>query len=165
MLAPMLILSAIIFISGLMPGIPLTWVGSVLQTVGLPVPDYTLGGIESASGSLDMIWVIGVLFAGFGIGAVIFYCAGRSKRVHQLDNYAGGHFLSADVRYQYSDNFYAGLMHLIGGWYRGSFLWLEKGIASTIEFLSLGMQGLYRRANAEFYLLSTALFLIAWVVI
>ncbi|MCU7931734.1 MAG: NADH dehydrogenase subunit [Candidatus Thiodiazotropha sp. (ex Codakia rugifera)] len=165
MMVPMLILAAIIFITGLFPGIPLAWVASVQEVIGLPVTDYTLGGVESVSGSLDMIWVIGVLFAGFGIGAVIFYSAGRSKRVHQLDNYAGGHFLSADVRYQYSDNFYAGLMHLIGGWYRGSFLWLEKSVTSLVDFISLVMQGLYRRANAEFYLLSTALFVIAWVVI
>jgi NADH-quinone oxidoreductase subunit M len=165
MMIPMLILAGIIFITGLLPGIPLAWVASALQTIGLSSPDFTLGGIESSSGALDMIWVIGVLFAGFGIGAVIFYSAGRSKRVHQLDNYAGGHFLTADVRYQYSDNFYAGLMHLIGGWYRGSFLWLEQSVKSLVEFLSLGMQGIYRRANAEFYLLSTALFVIAWVVI
>jgi NADH-quinone oxidoreductase subunit M len=164
MLAPMLILCAIIFITGLLPGIPLGWVAAAQQAVGLPVPDYTLGGIASNSGSLDMIWVIGVLFAGFGVGALIFYSAGPSKRVHQLDNYAGGHFLTADVRYQYSDNFYAGLMHLIGGWYRGSFLWLEQGVKSLVEFLSLFMQGLYRRANAEFYLMSTALLVIAWVV-
>ncbi|MCU7843030.1 MAG: NADH dehydrogenase subunit [Candidatus Thiodiazotropha sp. (ex Monitilora ramsayi)] len=165
MMIPMLILAAIIFITGLLPGIPLAWVASVQEAVGLSVPNYTLGGVESASGSLDMIWVIGVLFAGFGIGALVFYSAGKSKRVHQLDNYAGGHFLTADIRYQYSDNFYAGLMHLIGGWYRGSFLWLEKSVKSLVEFLSLGMQGIYRRANAEFYLLSTALFVIAWVVI
>jgi NADH-quinone oxidoreductase subunit M len=68
------------------------------------------------------------------------------------------------VRYQYSDNFYSGLMHLIKGWYRGSFQWLENSITSLVEFLSLGMQGIYRRANSEFYLLSTALFIIAWVV-
>ncbi len=165
MMIPMLILAAIIFLTGLLPGIPLTWVASALQSIGLPVVDYTLGGVSSSSGSLDMIWVIGVLFAGFGIGALIFYSAGPSKRVHQLDNYAGGHFLTADVRYQYSDNFYAGLMHLIKGWYRGSFLWLENGVKSLVDLLSLGMQGIYRRANAEFYLLSTALFVIAWVVI
>jgi NADH-quinone oxidoreductase subunit M len=165
MMLPMLILAVIIFLTGLLPGIPLTWVASALASIGLASPDITLGGIEAGSGGLDMIWVIGVLFAGFGIGALIFYSAGRSKRVHQLDNYAGGHFLTSDVRYQYSDNFYAGLMHLIGGWYRGSFLWLEQGIKSLVDFLSLGMQGVYRRANAEFYLLSTALFVIAWVVI
>ena len=164
MMIPMLILAGTIFTTGLLPGIPLTWVTAALQTIGLTGPEITLGGIESSSGSLDMIWVIGVLFAGFGIGAVIFYSAGPSKRVHQLDNYAGGHFLSADVRYQYSDNFYSGLMHLIRGWYRGSFQWLENSITSLVEFLSLGMQGIYRRANSEFYLLSTALFIIAWVV-
>lgn len=164
MLIPMLILTAIIFVTGLFPGIPLAWVASALQAIGLPVPDITLGGVQSPSGSLDMIWVIGVLFGGFGVGALIFYSAGRSKRVHQLDNYAGGHFLTADVRYQYSDNFYAGLMHLIGGWYRGSFLWLEQGVKSLVEFLSLFMQGIYRRANAEFYLLTVTLFVIAWVV-
>ncbi|MCU7859045.1 MAG: NADH dehydrogenase subunit, partial [Candidatus Thiodiazotropha sp. (ex Lucinoma kastoroae)] len=81
MTIPMLILAAIIFITGLLPGIPLAWVASVQQVIGLPATDFTLGGIESVSGSLDMIWVIGVLFAGFGIGAVIFYSAGRSKRV------------------------------------------------------------------------------------
>lgn len=165
MMLPMLILAGIIFVTGLLPGIPLTWVSAALDSIGLASPDITLGGIEADSGGLDMIWVIGVLFAGFAIGALIFYSAGRSKRVHQLDNYAGGHFLTSDVRYQYSDNFYAGLMHLIGGWYRGSFLWLEQGVKSLVDFLSLGMQGIYRRANAEFYLLSTALFVIAWVVI
>ena len=165
MMIPMLLLAAIIFFTGLLPGIPLAWVASVQQTIGLPLVDFSLGGIEASSGSLDMIWVIAVLFAGFGVGALIFYSAGRSKRVHQLDNYAGGHFLTSDVRYQYSDNFYAGLMHLIGGWYRGSFSWLENGFTSLVEFLSLVMKGIYRRANAEFYLMSTALFVIAWVVI
>ncbi|MET0028180.1 MAG: proton-conducting transporter membrane subunit [Candidatus Thiodiazotropha sp.] len=165
MMLPMLILATLIFLTGLLPGIPLAWVASVQESLGLPSIDFTLGGIAAKSGSLDMIWVIGVLFAGFGVGALIFYSAGRSKRVHQLDNYAGGHFLTADVRYQYSDNFYAGLMHLIGGWYRGSFLWLEKSITSLVEFLSLVMKGVYRRANPEFYMMSAVLFLIAWVVI
>ena len=45
-----------------------------------------------------------------------------------------------------------------------SYYGLESSIRSLVEFLSLGMQGIYRRANAEFYLLSTALFVIAWVV-
>lgn len=62
MMIPMLILAAIIFITGLFPGIPLAWVASVQEVIGLPATDYTLGGVESVSGSLDMIWVIGVLF-------------------------------------------------------------------------------------------------------
>jgi NADH-quinone oxidoreductase subunit M len=113
-----------------------------------------------------MIWVVGVLFAGFGVGALVFFgMGGRSKRVHQLDNYAGGHFLTADVRYQYSDNFYAGLMHLIGPWYRGSFRWLEGIVASGVDFASFTMNGLYRFVQPMLFLLTAAVLAVAWLVL
>ena len=89
----------------------------------------------------------------------------RSKRVHQLDNYAGGHFLTADTRYQYSDNFYPGLMHLIGPWYRKSFRWLERGLISAVDTLSLGTQGLYGAAHPSFYLLAVVVLVLSWVVL
>jgi formate hydrogenlyase subunit 3/multisubunit Na+/H+ antiporter MnhD subunit len=166
MLVPMLILSVIVFVTGLMPGIPLAWVAAAQAALGLPVIEQTLGGVQSVAGSLDMIWIVGVLFGGFGVGALVFYrLGGKSKRVHQLDNYAGGHFLTADVRYQYSDNFYAGLMHLIGPWYRGSFQWLENGLTSAIELLSQGMAGLYRATQPASYLLAAAVLAFAWVLI
>jgi NADH-quinone oxidoreductase subunit M len=112
-----------------------------------------------------MIFVVSVLFGGFGVGAVIFYLmGGPSRRVHQLDNYAGGHFLTAETRYQYSDNFYAGVMHLIGPWYRGSFQWLENAISSAVTLVSLGMNGVYRTVQPAFYLLVGAVLTMAWVV-
>ncbi len=136
------------------------------QAVGLPVPSYTLvrGGVGQRLPGYDL-GERGLVCRFRYPVRCIFYSAGPSKRVHQLDNYAGGHFLSADVRYQYSDNFYAGLMHLIGPWYRQSFIWLERALVSFVEFLSLGMQGIYRRAPAELYLLMTTVVLLAWVVI
>ena len=145
MLVPMLSLSVITFITGFMPGLVLPWIAAIQQTVGLPIIEYNLGGIVYAKGGLDMIWVCLVLFYGFAVGAFIFYfLGGKSKRVHQYDNYAGGHFLSSDVRYHYSNNFYPGLMHLIGGWYRGSFLWLEKVIISLVSFSSSIFENIYR---------------------
>jgi NADH-quinone oxidoreductase subunit M len=166
MLAPMLGLSAVIFLAGVFPGPALSWVAAVQASIGLPVVNYTLGGVESPQGSIDMIWLVGVLFAGFGIGALVFYgIGGRSRRVHQLDNYAGGHFLTADVRYQYSDNFYAGLMHLIGGWYRGAFTWLEGAVVSTVDLVSYGVNGLYRAAQPMLFVLVAAAVMLAWVVL
>ena len=97
-----------------------------------------------------------LVFYGFG---------GKSRRVHQLDNYAGGHFLTADVRYQYSDNFYAGLMHLIGGWYRGTFTWLEGAVASSLDMVSYGADGLYRTARPMLLVLVAAAGMLAWVVL
>jgi NADH-quinone oxidoreductase subunit M len=166
MLAPMLALSAVIFMAGVFPGPALSWVAAVQGAVGLPVVEWQLGGIDMPEGSIDMIWIVGVLFAGFGIGALVFFgLGGRSKRVHQLDNYAGGHFLTADVRYQYSDNFYAGLMHLIGGWYRGVFIWLEGAVTSGVELVSYGVMAVYRYAQPTLYVLATAVVLLAWVLL
>jgi NADH-quinone oxidoreductase subunit M len=163
MLVPMLGLSAVIFLAGFMPGPALSWVAAVQAGLGLPVVPYTLGGIQDARGGLDMLWLVGILFAGFGVGALVFYgLGGRSKRVHQLDNYAGGHFLTAENRYHYSDNFYAGLMHLIGPLYRGAFLWLEGALSAAMDFMGNAMAGFYRFAQPTLLVLATAVAALAW---
>lgn len=165
MLWPMMILSAVVFVTGYFPGLVLDWVAAAQAAAGLPVLAHNLGGVPSDKGGLDMIWVVTVLLIGFGIGALVFLSGGRSKRVHQLDNYAGGHFLTAQTRYQYSDNFYPGLMHLIGPWYRKSFRWMERGFVSAVDTLSLAMQGLYRVVHPSFYLLIAVVSALSWVVV
>lgn len=163
MLIPMLGLSAVCFLAGFIPGPALGWVAEVQRQLGLPQVPYTLGGVMDDRGGLDMIWLVSVLMGGFGVGALVFFGLGnKSRRVHQLDNYAGGHFLTADVRYQYSDNFYAGLMHLIGPWYRGAFQWLERSVASTVDLLAVAMSGLYRFAQPTFLVLAAAVAALTW---
>ena len=164
MLVPMMLLATIVFVTGYFPGLVLDWVAAAQAAAGLPVLAHHLGGVAVDKGGLDMIWVVSILLAGIGMGALIFLSGNRSKRVHQLDNYAGGHFLTADTRYQYSDNFYPGLMHLIGPWYRKSFRWLERGFISAVETASQGMQGLYRAAHPALYLLAVVVFVLAWVI-
>lgn len=165
MTLPMLILCVTVFITGFMPGLALEFVADAQRALGIAVLDYTLGGVESSRGSLDMIWVCSILFAGFGVGALLFYAGGgKARRVHQLDNYAGGHFLTADVRYQYSDNFYAGLMHLIKPWYRGSFQWLERSLVSGVDLASMVAHGFFRQRQPAIWLLLSSVALLAWVV-
>jgi NADH-quinone oxidoreductase subunit M len=163
MLMPMIILATLVFVTGYFPGLVLDWVSAVQGAVGLPVLAHHLGGVAFDKGGLDMIWIVSILLAGFAVGALVFFAGGRSRRVHQLDNYAGGHFLTAETRYQYSDNFYPGLMHLIGPWYRKSFRWLESSIISFIDILSQAMQGLYRHAHPVFYLLVVVVISLSWV--
>ena len=156
MLAPMLIFATLVFMTGFMPGLVLDWVASAQVAMNIPPLEHTLGGVESSYGSLDMIWICGVLFGGFGVGALLFYSGKPAKRVHQLDNYAGGHFLTADTRYHYSNNFYAGLMHYIGSWYRGSFAWLEASLISVMGLVSGSAQNLYLSFHPALYVLITA---------
>lgn len=162
MLVPMLLLSLLIFVTGLLPGVPLQWVADALLAAGLPVPLFDLGGVVADGGSLDMRIVTGVLFAGFGIAALIFYTAGRHRRVHPLDNYAGGHFLYASNRYHYSNNFYAGLMHLIKPWYRGLFVRIETGLVRLLTLLSEGASGLYLQAQSGRLVLMAVVVLLWW---
>lgn len=163
MMLPMMLLSAVIFITGYFPGLVLDWVSAVQNAVGLPVLEHHLGGVASDKGGLNMIGIVSVLLVGFVIGALIFFSGGKSKRVHQLDNYAGGHFLTADTAYHYSDNFYAGLMHLIGPLYRRSFEWAERGFISAVDTAALFMQGFYRQLQPVFFLLLVVVLCLIWV--
>jgi NADH-quinone oxidoreductase subunit M len=159
MLIPMLVLAVIIFVTGMMPGLVLDWVAAAQVAAGLTPVAHSLGGIELAAGGLDMIWLTVILFYGFGVGAIIFYLlGGKSKHVHQYDNYAGGHFLTAKVRYHYSHHFYAGLMHLIGGWYRQVFTKLEKAIVSLVSFLSQLSENFYRSSQPAMLLAIVVVF-------
>jgi NADH-quinone oxidoreductase subunit M len=164
MTIPMLLLCVVVFVTGVAPGLVLPFVAEAQRAIGLMPVNYILGGVESAAGGLDMIWVTAVLFAGFGIGALLFYLmGGRSRRVHQLDNYAGGHFLTADVQYQYSDNFYAGLMHRIRPWYRGSFAWAEAALVSALGAVSTLARGFFEQANPAHWALVGTTLITAWV--
>ena len=165
MTIPMVILASVVFITGMFPGLVLDWVASVQAAAGMVVVQHSIGGMDLPNGGLDMRWTVSILLGGMAIGAVIFYRFGnRARSVHQLDNYAGGHFLAGDVRYQYSANFYAGLMHVIGPWYRGAFAWLESGLVSSVSALSLGANGLFRPALPGFYLLLAATLALLWVI-
>lgn len=164
MTVPMLLLCVVVLFTGMMPGLVLGLVADAQAAIGLTPVEFVLGGIESPAGSLNMLWVCGILFAGFGVGALVFYgLGGRSRRVHQLDNYAGGHFLTADVRYQYSDNFYAGLMHRIRPWYRDTFAWLEASLVSAVGTASALARGFFGQANPAAWALLGSTVLMTWV--
>lgn len=166
MIIPMVLLSGVVFATGMFPGIVLDWVASAQAALGMTVVQHTWGGIELANGGLDMRWTVSILLGGFAVGAIIFYGFGnRSRAVHQLDNYAGGHFLGGDVRYHYSANFYAGLMRVIGPWYRGSFAWLEAALLSWIYTLSIAARGMHRPVLPGSYLLLAATLALAWVML
>lgn len=164
MLVPMLALSLIVFLTGFMPGLVLSMIDIALVDLNMPALAHHLGGVETPTGSLNMLWVVGALSTAILIGAAIFLLGNPTRKVDQLDNYAGGHFLSADVRYHYSHNFYPGLMRVIGSWYRGSVQWLEQGVSSLLDWLSGVSRGWYRTAITPVYLLVITVLAMWWVI-
>ncbi len=169
MMIPMLLLSAIVFATGVMPGLVLEYVTIAQQAMGVAAVDFHLGGIDSTGshigGDLDMIWVVIVLFSGFAIAALLFLSSGKSRRVNQLDNYAGGHFLTAENQYHYSDNFYAGLMHEIRPWYRNSFKWLEESVISITGSLGGMFKAFFHQTWTANWLLAGSTAIMIWLVL
>lgn len=162
MLLPMLLLSLLIFATGVFPGVPLQWVEMAVAEMGMTMPQYHLGGVVAASGNFDMRVLTAILLISFAIGALIFYLAGRSRRVHPLDNYAGGHFLHATNHYHYSNNFYAGLMHLIKPWYRDLFQRIESALIRLLQLLSEFAAMLYGSPRLARVPLMVAVLLLWW---
>ena len=163
MIVPMLALGGIGFITGWMPGLALELVDKAQAAMGVALLPHHLGGVELANGSLNMLWVVSVLLGGIGVGAVIFYLLGnRHHEVHQYDNYAGGHFLSSDIRYHYSHDFYPGLNRVIGSWYRGSVVRAERGLETALQVFASGWRGFYQAAYTPLYLVIVVALGLVW---
>ncbi len=164
MLLPMLTLAGIGFVTGWMPGLALSMVDIAQSALGIGLQPHHLGGVDLPNGSLNMLWVVGVLIAAIGVGALIFYFLGNRRwEVSQYDNYAGGHFLSADVRYHFSHEFYPGLARVIGPWYRGWVVKMERGLQTLVAVLGDLSGGVFRFAHTPFYLLVAVSLGLLWV--
>jgi NADH-quinone oxidoreductase subunit M len=164
MLVPMLALAGIGFITGVMPGLALDLVDKAQIALGYAALPHHIGGVTWHNGSLNMLWVTGIFFYGVGIGAIIFFLGNRRFITHQWDNYAGGHFLSSDIRYNYTHNFYPGVMRVIGPWFRGSIVKLEQGLTHLTQILAGAFHGFYRVSYTPFYLLVATVLALAWMV-
>ncbi len=164
MTLPMLTLGAICFVTGAMPGLTLELVDHAQAAMGIPLQPHHPGGVALATGSLDMLWVVGTMLAMMGVGAIIFYLlGGRHRAVHQYDNYAGGHFLSADLRYHFSHEFYPGLARVIGPWYRGWIVRAEASLVRLVNLLGDVGRGLFDAAHAPLYVMAVLIAGLLWV--
>jgi len=160
----MLILAGIAFITGAMPGLALDLVDKAQIALGYAVLPHHLGGVILQNGSLNMLWITGIFLYGVGIGAVIFFIGNRRFITHQWDNYAGGHFLSSEVRYNYTHNFYPGVMRVIGPWFRGSIVKLEQELTNLTQILAGAFHSFYRLSYTPIYLLVVTVLALAWMV-
>jgi len=165
MVAPMLALGGIGFVTGWFPGLALNLTDIAQAAMGAPELPHGLGGVATARGSLNMIWVVSILLVAIGFGAIVFYFLGnRRYEVNQLNNYAGGHFLSPQVPYQFSHEFYPGLARVIGPWYRGSIVRAEQGIGTLLDVSGDLWRGIYHLAWTPLYLLAATVIALGWAI-
>ncbi len=109
---PIIILSSIIILFGILPGIPLKVINTITTSFGFESLDITIWGIASETGALNMINIFFAIFIMGIIAWALFYASGKSVPVSQEDNYAAGAHIPKE-KYHHTVNFYNPLNGMI----------------------------------------------------
>ena len=109
---PMVILSIIVILFGILPGIPLKIINSIGVSFGFKSLAVNIWGIASDTGALNTINIFSAVLVSWVIVWLIFKAAPSSLRVEQDNNYAAGSYIPKE-KYQYTANFYAPIYRII----------------------------------------------------
>lgn len=120
MQVPILLLMAVVLVTGVFPGLVLQWVTRIQSMMGIAPIAYSLTGVQSTAGDLNMAVVSIVFISSLVVAGIIFLLGGKRRIVSQYDNYAAGHFLNKDVPYNFNYNFYSAFDHIFESWYEAA---------------------------------------------
>ena len=115
MVIPMVILSGISLLYGVLPNLIMGYIQKINVSLGLLEPgEGIVNGlvIEGTNGNLDATLVTTIFFMGFVVALIIFMTAPKSKKVHLMDTYTGGEFIYTPGLLHYSYRFYAPVIRL-----------------------------------------------------
>jgi NADH-quinone oxidoreductase subunit M len=139
---PMIVLSLVILLFGILPGIPLKVINAIGTSFGFETLNVTLWGIASETGALN---TINIFFAVLIVGIVVwllFRSAAKSVPVRQEDNYAAGAHIPKD-KYHYTAEFYNPLHRMIKPFLRDIIDEFYYWIASLVRSCAGGIRRIY----------------------
>jgi len=107
-----IILSMAIIFFGILPGIPLKVINSIIGSAGFNRLNISIWGIASETGTLNTINIFAVILVVGVIVWLIFKAGRKSQKVVQYDNYAAGSAIP-EGKYSYTVSFYRPLNRII----------------------------------------------------
>jgi len=142
MLIPIIFLSFLVILFGVLPGIPLTAVNSVGTSLGFSSLDVTVWGVRTETGVLNTVNIFAALLVTGLAAGLVFRASRRPVAVEQEDNYAAGAAIPKE-RYSYTVNFYEPLQRMIKPYLHDLAEGLSRKIAAGTESLSRGLRRIY----------------------
>ncbi len=115
MVIPMLILSVISLVFGVLPNLLLKYIQKINVSLGLlEEGDSIVDGliIKGTNGNLDASLIFVIFGIGFVIAMIIFLSGPKSKKVGLMDTYTAGEFIHTEELYHYSYRFYAPIVRM-----------------------------------------------------
>ena len=139
---PMVILSSVILLFGILPGIPLKIINAIGMSFGLKSLDVTLWGIASETGALNTVNIFAAIVVAGVVVWLIFKAGRKSVSVAQDDNYAAGAYVPRD-KYNYTVNFYNPLQRIISPFLRDFIDEFYTKLAGWSRNLCSGVRRIY----------------------
>ena len=102
---PMLFFGGLILLFGIFPGIPLTAIAAIENQFGIPPVQSTLFGVPPAVGELNLLNILGGIFAATFIIYALFSLTKRPRKAGAQDTYTAG-APTPRTRYNYTNHFY-----------------------------------------------------------
>jgi len=154
---PIIVLSLVILLFGILPGIPLKVVDAIGTSFGFETLNVTLWGITSETGTLNTINIFSAVLAAGVIAWLLFRLGAKSVSVAQEDSYAAGAYTPAD-KYHYTAEFYNPLYRMIKPFLRDVIDEFYYWIASSVRSLASSVRRIYS-GDVGYYVMYIILFL------
>jgi len=154
---PIIVLSVVILLFGVFPGIPLKVINAIGTSFGFETLNVTLWGIASETGTLNTINIFATVLVVGIIVWLFFRSTAKSVLVSQDDSYAAGAYTPVD-KYHYTVKFYNPLDRMIKPFLRDVIDEFYYGIASLVRTFAGGVRRIYS-GDVGYYVMYIILFL------
>jgi NADH-quinone oxidoreductase subunit M len=154
---PIIILSLIIILFGILPGIPLKVINSITTSFGLESLNINIWGIASETGALNTINIFAAILAVGLIVWLIFRAGPKAAPIAQDDNYAAGAYVPKE-KYHYTVDFYNPLYRMISPYLRDFIDEFYMKLARGTQKLCGGIRHVYT-GDVGHYVIYIVLFL------
>ncbi|MBN1625056.1 MAG: NADH-quinone oxidoreductase subunit M [Deltaproteobacteria bacterium] len=128
---PVIFLSLVVVVFGILPGIPLKIIDTISASFGFQPQDIQIWGIASETGVLNMVNIFAAIFAALIFVWLLFLMGRKKINIAQDDSYAAGAYVPKD-KYNYTVDFYKPLSGMIKPYLRDFvddfYLWLADVI-------------------------------------
>jgi len=165
---PMLIISALTVIFGIVPSVALRPIAQAQEYYGIQPVSLSFSEIRGALGSWNSVLVFFVFTLGFVMAAVIFYLARKSVRVDLLENYTAGEIprdiVNSPELYHYAHNFYRPIERLYEH-HPSLEAFYESAIGDNLNKLGSFFKAVFYNHRLDWYLyvLTLTILLLWWV--
>jgi len=113
----MIVFSLIIVLTGILPGIPLKVINTIVTAFGFESLNVTIWGIVSETGTINTLNIFAAIIVACIIIWLIFRAGPKAIKIAQENNYAAGAAIPRD-RYHYTVDFYNPLYRIISPYLR-----------------------------------------------